>query len=105
MHKIPKFDAPMVDEQKRCTRPWFLAFRSLFVADPEGAVAPTGSPFVYNATEPGSLLIVGGTVSAVTLQRNQTYATGLTSGFIPVSIGDKVTITYTVAPTLTFFPR
>jgi hypothetical protein len=101
----PKFDAPIADENGRCTRSWFLAFQSLWNASPEFAVTPTGSPFTFHVPQPGNLLVVGGTVSAISLTRSSLEATGLTAGFIPCSTEDDVTITYTVPPTLVFFPR
>jgi len=103
---IPTFEAPMVDlETGRATRAWYLPLMSLFQPLPENSVTPTGSPFAFTAIQGGALLVSGGTVSQITLKRNQVYVTGLTSGFIPVSAEDVVTITYTVAPTLLFFPR
>lgn len=103
---IPTFEAPLVDLQTgRATRAWYLFLMGLFQPLPESSVVATGSPFSYTTTQGGNLLVVGGTVSQITIKRDQVYVTGLTSGFIPVSNGDVVTITYTVAPTLVFFPR
>jgi hypothetical protein len=48
------------------------------------------------------LLITGGNVSAVLLTRGLQSAACPVSGFIPMAAKDSVTITYTVAPTLTF---
>lgn len=65
-------------------------------------IAMTGSPFQYLASEPGFLSISGGTVSATVLTRN---GTAINPGNpAPVSNGDVVTITYTVAPTVNFIP-
>lgn len=65
------------------------------------------SPFAYTAPAAGSVLIVGGTVSAVTLKRGAPAAVsvGATAGSVPVSAGDIVTVTYSAAPTMSFVPR
>lgn len=65
------------------------------------------SPFAYTAPAAGSVLIVGGTVSAVTLKRGSpaAVAVGATAGSVPVSAGDIVTVTYSAAPTMSFVPR
>lgn len=101
----PRFDAPIADKDGRLTRPWLLALQSLWNPAAEFSVAPTGSPFTLHVPQPGFLLVVGGTVSDISLRRSQLNPTGLTGGFIPCSIEDDVVITYTVAPTLVFFPR
>ncbi len=82
---------------------WFNSFTSAAAASAVSSITP--SPFSFTANTSGNLLVVGGTVSAITLQRAQTILpTGLTSGFIPMANGDIVTITYSVAPTLNFIP-
>lgn len=74
-------------------------------AQPFAPVSPTGSPFAYTAPFAGHLLVTGGGVSGITLTRQGTnVATGMTSGFVPVSRGDVVTVTYGSTPTLDFIP-
>lgn len=63
------------------------------------------SPAVFKAVSNGSVFVAGGTVSSVALTRNQSYTMPNTSGMFPMSIGDFLTVTYTVAPTLIWFPR
>jgi hypothetical protein len=63
------------------------------------------SPATFQATANGSILVSGGTVSLIALTRNSQYNLGVTSGYIPMSIGDIVMITYSGAPTCTWFPR
>ncbi|KVD81920.1 hypothetical protein WS62_23475 [Burkholderia sp. ABCPW 14] len=75
-----------------------------------GAIAALtvgASPFAYTAQAAGTVVISGGTVSAVTLKRGSPAAisVGETAGVVPVSAGDIVTVTYTVAPTMDFVPR
>ena len=68
---------------------------------------PVGaSPFAYVAGERGSVCITGGTVSSVTLTRHGvTVNPGSLAGYVPVSQGDTVTVTYSVAPTIDFIPE
>lgn len=75
-------------------------------AGPVQTVTPGASPYTYTARAPGSLSIQGGTVSLASFSRNGAAVTlGLTSGLVPLAAGDSVTVTYAVAPTLTFIPR
>lgn len=65
----------------------------------------TGSPFSFVAYTPGTVFVVGGTVSAIAILRGTaTVATGMTSGMFTLGQGDTLRITYTVAPTVTFLP-
>jgi hypothetical protein len=105
-HNVPKSDAPIADLQTgRVTRAWYLSLISLFQILQERTVTVGASPFSFVASDSGNLLVAGGNVSQIALQRVGSYVTGLTAGFIPVSEGDVVTITYTVAPSVVFFPR
>lgn len=91
---------------------WFLAFSNFYLAAVEGlpqtevAIAAGASPFTYEAVIRGQILISGGTVSAIAFSRDGTtfYTTGQTSGFVQMDKGDFVRITYTVAPTIVYFP-
>lgn len=75
-------------------------------AQPSQSISPTGSPFTYTAAFDGTVVITGGTVSAIALIRQGTsVATGITTGLIPLSRLDSVQVTYSGAPTMTFFPR
>lgn len=75
-------------------------------AQPAQSVAIGASPFTYTAAFDGTVVVTGGTVSAIALIRQGTsVATGLTSGLFPLSRLDQLQITYSVAPTATFLPR
>ncbi len=75
-------------------------------AQPAQSVAPTGSPFTYTAAFDGTIVVTGGTVSAIALIRQGTsVATGITTGLIPLSRLDQVQVTYSAGPTMTFLPR
>ena len=77
-------------------------------------VAPSGitvtaSPFTYQNTTAfnGDVIISGGTVSNIEFTRDNTtfYTTGLLMGVLRLSPSDRVRVTYTVAPTMTYVPR
>lgn len=78
------------------------------VSSPQPSQPTIGaSPATYSNTTgaPVMLYVAGGTVSAITLARQgAALTTGATSGAFQLSQGDSVTITYTVAPTLTVQP-
>lgn len=77
-------------------------------ADASIAVTPGASPYAYkNATNrTQAVFVTGGTVSAITLTRagSAAIATGATSGWWLVFPGDTLTVTYSVAPTMTAVP-
>lgn len=80
------------------------------IATPQSAplpdvLTPGASPWTFDAPGKGFVLVEGGTVSAITISRDGTtnYATGMTGGFFPVDWQDQLTVTYTVAPNVTFF--
>lgn len=58
------------------------------------------------ATQDGFMVVSGGTVSLIRLQRGNAFVTlPGTSGVYPVSVKDALVITYSVMPTVTFIPR
>lgn len=73
------------------------------------SIAPPVSGVAYGNTlaYPISVVVSGGTVSAITFSRdNATYYTvGSTSGMILLSPGDYIKIVYTVVPTMVGIPR
>lgn len=75
-------------------------------AQPSSAITVGGSPFTYNAAFDGTVVVTGGTVSAIAwIRQGVSTATGLTAGLFPLSRLDQLQVTYTVAPTMTFMPR
>lgn len=72
------------------------------------AITVGASPFSYTAPAAGTVTIESGTVSAVTLKRGTPAAISVGSAtglLVPVSAGDVVATTYSVAPTMNFVPR
>lgn len=80
---------------------------SLLVSNaPLVGITPGASPYTYTATDAGTVIVQGGTVTLIELGRKTTFVTtGMTFGAVPVSKGDQVRVTYTVAPTMNFFKR
>lgn len=74
---------------------------------PIAAITPGASPYTYTAAAAGSVVITGGTTSNIQLKRGATtIAIGTTTpAVVPVSAGDQVITTYSVAPTMSFVPR
>jgi len=67
-------------------------------------ITPGTSPYAYLAPAAGTVVVDGGTVSLVTLKRGSSSAITLPVGIAPVQEGDTVTVTYSVAPTMTLVP-
>lgn len=106
---IPTFGTKLVDDEIT-SKSWYFFFQGLWKGQPpssEVAVALTGSSFTYPAPSRGFVVVNGGTVSVISISRDNTtyYTTGETAGVFPISMGDYLRVTYTVAPTVTFFPQ
>ena len=86
-----------------------------FVAPLDGAsqpgapetLAPGGSPYSYTPGIAGTVIVSGGTVSAIDISRNGTtwLATGETTGMFPLERTDTIRVTYTVLPNVYFLQR
>lgn len=105
---LPNWTVPLIDPATGAvTQAWFSFFAGLAgQAGPIVAVNPKGNPFSYTASSNGSLALSGGQVSGVRLTRARVpnVPLGLTSGIVPLSQGDVVTISYSIAPTIYFIP-
>ena len=68
-------------------------------------ITPSGSPFVYIASQQGTVIISGGTVSAI-FYSSATVSPGWVVATSPVVLqaGDAVQVVYTVAPAMSFTP-
>ncbi len=89
----------------RLLDPWNGFFQQFVQAAPAVAnIVPTGSPFNFTANVKGTLIISGGTVSAISLIRGGIIIPLSTVRplIVPISIGDTIRTTYTVTPTLQF---
>jgi hypothetical protein len=102
----PTYDTKLL-EGSTTSKVWYFFWQALSVGNPPGpesALVVTASPFTYQATQKGFVIVSGGTVSLIQFSRTPgvNYATGETAGVFPLSAGDRLIITYTVAPTVTF---
>ena len=71
-------------------------------------ITPTGSPFTWQNTNPYpvAVIISAGTVTTVEFSRDGVtfFAVGLLAGQYHLSPGDRIRVTYAVAPTMTMVP-
>ena len=82
-----------------------LTQKVVYQTEPPVSITVTASPFTYEATRPGVVVVGGGTVSLVEMGRAGTFTgAGLIGGLVPVWVSDSVRVTYVVAPTMTFIP-
>lgn len=107
-NSIPVYPVAL-SEGKNTSAPWYFFWQGLFrglAPAAEVPVTPGASPYTYTAPVKGFLILSGGTVSAVAFSRDGTtfYSYGVTAGPFPLNAADRIRITYTVAPTLTFVP-
>ena len=109
---VPPITSPLHDGKNLLVPRWVKWFNDVqaFIngdALPKpAAVTVSASPFVYkyNGANAASLIVSGGTVSAIALSRDlgtTYYSLGQTSGMFQISPGDWIQVTYTVAPTMT----
>ena len=110
--QMVRSQAPVLGEGRIAAKDWYVFFYNLYNAVTQGLPQPVetltlgASPFDYTAVIRGQLNVAGGTVSAISLSRDGTtfFTAGLTAGFVQMNTGDVARVTYTVAPTLTYFP-
>lgn len=110
LNRFPTYSIPL-ETRGKTTANWFNFFGGLFSGQPTGNVSGItvgSSPFSYVAPSGGRVIIQGGTTTQIQYSRDaQNYfVTGVTAGVIPVSQGDQLVVTYSVAPpTMTFVPQ
>lgn len=70
------------------------------------SIALTGSPFTYQAPANGTVTVIGGLISALSIQRGTVQIdVGISAQIFPVSRLDLISVTYSEAPTMQFLPR
>lgn len=112
LFQMVRSQSPLIGERAITAKDWYVFFYTLYNAVTQGLPQPVeaqtlgASPFDYTAVIRGQLNIAGGTVSAIALSRDGTtfFTAGITSGFVQMDAGDVARITYSVAPSLTYFP-
>lgn len=108
-NQLPSYDETLT-QKGNTTRGWYSFWSGIQTGQATGPispVAPSVSPYSYKASQGGTLIIQGGTVSLVSLSRDgvTNFNTGQTQGLFPLSQGDTLIINYSAAPNLTFVPR
>lgn len=88
---------------------WYFFWSGLFRGLAPGNVEPVtvgASPYTYSAARRGSMIISGGTVTAIEFSRDGTifYDVGATAGMFTLNASDQLKVTYAVAPDMTFVP-
>ena len=105
MQPFPNQVQIFVDKLGRILNPWTRYLQQFTQAPPNiMAITVDVSPFTYTAAEPGFIIVLGGTVSAIHLVRGAIDINLTGQKIIPVSIKDEVIITYSVLPTVQFIP-
>jgi hypothetical protein len=107
-NSLPNFNVPLM-LKGITSKDWFFYWAGLFnglAPAAEVAITVGASPYDYSAPVKGSVIVSGGTVSAIAFSRDGTtfYTTGQTSGMFTLNAQDRLRVTYTVLPTLTFVP-
>jgi hypothetical protein len=102
----PTYIEPLVTG-KNTSSSWYRWFQHTDKGIPpssEVAINVTASPFVYTAPSKGFVIVEGGTVSAIAFSRTPGtfYGTGQITGTFPLSAGDALKVTYSVAPSIVF---
>lgn len=71
-------------------------------------ITPTGSPFVYRngSTQRQEVVISGGTITIIDISRDGVVfdSLGLLAGAVLLNPGDRVRITYVLAPSISAYP-
>jgi|KBSSwiStaDraftv2_1062776.scaffolds.fasta_scaffold00686_14 hypothetical protein len=104
---LPTYTEPVDDKgnMSAAWRRWFSATDTGTPPAAEASITVGASPFTYQATQKGFVIVTGGTVSSIQFTRTGTYSTGQTAGVFPVSLADILTVTWSGKPTMTFVPQ
>ena len=108
LNTLPNYPVPLITGGNT-GRDWYRFFAGIFQGLPPANVqVPVvgASPYSYSAVRRGSLIVQGGTVSAIEFSRDGTdfYDVGATSGMFALNASDVLRITYSVLPNVTFVP-
>lgn len=112
LNNLPTFQTPLTADAggKRITgKDWYFFFAGLFQGLPPALPMPItvgASPFTYSPSVKGNVFVSGGTVSQIQFSRDGTniYPTGAIAGPFQINANDRLIVTYTVIPTMTFIP-
>ena len=106
--QAPQFEAQLVDDKQVTSKFWYRYFQANETGQPpsgETSITITASPFTYTAPRKGYVIVSGGMVGSLQVSRSGTfYNMGTIAGMFPVAANDQIKVTYSVAPTMVFFP-
>lgn len=102
---LPNLNDAIAGAGGKVTKAWSYWFQG-FSAPPAAIDSgPWGaSPLRFTAPVDGSFLIESGTVTGAGLLRGGTTVVLPTQGFVPMTKGDEIVITWTVLPLMNFIP-
>ena len=111
--RIPAYTEPLGNDSAggnvQLGKNWFLYLYGLSSYSPGAALQTptvTDSPFTFTASADGTVLVSGGAVTDIAVGRSGKFVdTGQTTGQFVLHFQDQIRITYTAAPTVTFFPN
>ena len=103
---IPKPDQPLTRKGDYPTTPWWRFFLMISSKPvPESAITIGASPTAFTAPAKCNVLVLGASVSSLVAKRLNSYTLSYTQGYVPMSQGDVLTVTYSGGtPTMTYFP-
>lgn len=99
---VPNLQAALVDKLGKLIPPWNSWFQQFSQNAPLSVPLTGTSPLSYEARSQGNIIIIGGTISIINLNRGPQNYNLTGQKIVPVSIGDVITITYSVAPAVNF---
>ena len=107
MQSPPSNEVQIADQNGRVSLPWYRFFAALVSpATAAETINVSGSQVTYVASVDGNVLIHGGTISFITINRGRmALAVNTNASFVPLSQGDSVAVSFSAAPAMTFFPR
>lgn len=108
LNNLPNYPVALQDRGVT-SKDWYFFWAGLFrglAPAAETAIVVGASPYVYSAGVKGSVIVSGGTVSDISFSRDGTtfYTTGEITGMFTLNAQDRLRVTYTVTPTMTFVP-
>lgn len=108
-NQAPTYNQPLVVGNVT-SKDWYFFWNAIWkglAPGAETAITPGVSPYTYSAAVKGSVIVSGGTVSLIRFSRDGTtfYTVGATAGMFTLNAADRLEVTYTVVPTMTFVPQ
>lgn len=116
---FPGIEPNFLDEDGNISQPWYHFLVKLWVRtgseqgdatygdQVETVLTPTSSPYTFTPSLNGTLLVTGGGVAAMTIQRGTTGTKRNVGQFYAghrLSANDIITISYVSLPQISFFP-